>query len=256
MLSQQKLAELRTDRRSFNSQQLLNPSPLDEASLNPKYLIEVEPFEIPKRLYRFLLIDPAGTKIRKDRKGDCWSFLVCGVEPYRDDLGASDVYILDIVTEEFTHADAMDEIVDMYMRNGRIQAVAVEKVGASSAEIHISNALRAKGKHLSIKSKTLIILSPAGRKKEYRIEANLSWPLQNSKIHLAKTIPMKYRERLKVEMEKFPYFHDDTIDALSYLYDLIKDYKFGVRPKADEDFDPYAPRPSDNLGNIDGWMVV
>jgi hypothetical protein len=27
-------------------------------------------------------------------------------------------------------------------------------------------------------------------------------------------------------MEKFPYWHDDALDALAYLYDMIQNYKF------------------------------
>jgi len=27
-------------------------------------------------------------------------------------------------------------------------------------------------------------------------------------------------------MEKFPFWHDDGLDALSYLYDIIKDFRF------------------------------
>ena len=39
-------------------------------------------------------------------------------------------------------------------------------------------------------------------------------------------VPSGYRERLKSEMDKFPYWHDDGIDASSYLYDIMKDYNF------------------------------
>ncbi|MGA2467632.1 MAG: hypothetical protein ABSH06_25210, partial [Thermodesulfobacteriota bacterium] len=58
------------------------------------------------------------------------------------------------------------------------------------------------------------------------IESALAWPLNNGKLHVSKAVPYAYRERLKWEMEKFPFWHDDGLDALSYLYDIIKDFRF------------------------------
>ena len=99
-------------------------------------------------------------------------------------------------------------------------------MGISTTEIHVANALRAKGINLTIENESLVALRPAGRQKEVRIESALQWPLCNGKIKISKGIPSAYRERIKLEMEKFPYWRDDALDALSYGYDLIKDYKF------------------------------
>jgi hypothetical protein len=35
-------------------------------------------------------------------------------------------------------------------------------------------------------------------------------------------------DKLKLEMKQFPFGHDDGIDMLSYLYDIIRDYHFAV----------------------------
>lgn len=225
--SQEWLDARRANPKIFAAQHLLNPSLTGVLKLDPTRLIEVEPEHLPNNLYKFLLIDPAGMKPAKRRdRQDSWAMLVIGVYPYRDDLGASDVYILDMIVDLMNEAEAMDNIVKLYSRNGMILKVGVEKVGMTTTEIHVANALRAKGIHLSIDNESLVVLRPAGRSKEVRVEAALQWPLLNGKIKVSKGIPSAYRERLKLEMEKFPYWHDDALDALSYGYDIIKGYKF------------------------------
>ena len=40
---------------------------------------------------------------------------------------------------------------------------------------------------------------------------------------MSKNVEAAYRERIKVEMEKFPAYHDDAIDAWSYVADILKE---------------------------------
>lgn len=231
-LSEERIKILRMDRRTFSAQHLLDPSPADVQVLRPEGLIDIEPRVLPKNLVRFMTVDPAGSSIGED----AWSIMVCGVEPYMDDLGASKVYILDCCIEPMALDKAVDTIVDIYCRNGRIVKLGVEKVGISTMEIHIAKALRAKGKILTINNGSLELLRPAGRSKQQRIESALVWALNNGKIFISKSVPNAYRERIRFEMEKFPFWHDDALDSLSYVYDLIKDYNF---PRFATDFDKY-----------------
>lgn len=255
-LPEKKLAELRTNKQFFYSQQLLDPTPRGEERLNASYLKEISPSQIPKNIFRFMVIDPAG--YRKDRTGDSWGILVCGVEPYRDDIGASNIYILDAVIEPLAEAEAMDVVTKVYLRNGRILRLGVEKVSMQSMEIHVANALRAKGRVVTIDSGSLVILRPGGRSKQERILQNLQWPLNNGKLHISSSIPKHYIERLRMEMTKFPYWHDDGLDSLAYLFDLIRDYRFGARiPDEDAaqlDLSRYRRKEKD--GDRDGWILV
>lgn len=258
-LPQSRLDELKTKRQEFFSQQLLNPTPQGEEKLDFRRITSVPLESIPSNLYKFMLIDPAGQ--RKDRIGDAWALVVIGVNPYMDDLGASDIYITDLLAEPMTEDEAIAQVVDMYCRAGRVMTLGVEKVGLSTAEIHIANALRSKGKYLSIESGSLAILRPGGRPKEQRILSHLVWPLNNGKIHIVDTIPTAYKSRLEMEMQRFPFWHDDILDALSYGYDLIKDYRFSKfsfqthQPDLYERI--YGERDlAEGTVRKDGWMSV
>lgn len=221
-LSEERIKVLRMDKRTFAAQHLLDPSPVDVQVLNPSGLRDISQSSVPKNIFKFMTIDPAGSAAGED----AWAILVCGVEPYADDLGASNVYILDAMIEPMPLDTAVSQIVEMYCRAGRVVKLGVEKVGISTMEIHIAKALRAKGKVLTINNGSLELLRPAGRSKQQRIENALVWALNNGKIFVSSAVPVAYRERLRFEMEKFPYWHDDGLDCLSYVYDLIKGYNF------------------------------
>jgi len=244
----------------FHCQQLLDPTPRGHQKLDKERLILVSRADLPKRLYKFMLIDGSGDKGRRvDRAADAWAFGVIGVEPYRNDKGASKIYILDLIIEEMDLVKAQETAVEMYCRNGRILKLGIEKVAMSTTEVHIAAALRAKGKYLSIEAGNLEILKPAGRGKQERIEANLSGPLLNSNVHMLESIPAAYQKRLHMEMDRFPSWHDDGLDMVSYIYDMIKDYRFGVHPeevKVESKYDIAFRKAQSKRGSGGGWQVV
>lgn len=224
--------------RTFNCQQLLNPVPESNQKLKSEYLIEIPPEKVPANIYKFMLVDQAGDMESNKKVGDSWAIGVVGVEPKIDDIGASNIYILDLFISPASESGAINEIVRMYVRNGVILQLGVEKVGITTTHVHVANALRARGRYVSEENGSLVLLRPAGRTKQKMIESALSWPLNNGKMHIVTSIPYVYRERLKMEMDNFPYWsHDDGLNMLAYLNDMIRDYAF---PKNDMSFD-YAP---------------
>ena len=224
LLSQEQIDEKRSNEYVFNCQQLLNPTPVGIRRLNGDLLIDIDPHFIPNNLFKFMVIDPAGDS--KNGKGDAGSIIVVGVEPKIDDIGASRVFLLDAAISPMRDTEATEEIVRMYLRNGSILQVGVEKVGMTTTEIHVANALAARGRHISLVNRTLVLLKPAGRNKAQKIESALSWPLFNGKLYVSTDVPGVYRDRLRTEMEKFPFWHDDGIDTLAYFYDMVRDFKF------------------------------
>jgi ribosomal protein L14 len=173
-----------------------------------------------------MVIDPAGDSDTQQSGRDAWAMGVFGVKPSIDDIGASDVYLLDAEIQRHSSSTATDAAVRMYLRNGVIQKLGVEKIGQSTAEIHIANALRAHGRHVAVDNGALVILKPAKVKKATRIEQALEWPLNNGKIWYSTAISPDTIQRIKDEMEKFPFWHDDGLDIMAYLYDILKDFRF------------------------------
>lgn len=257
--SEDKLATLRPNKYQFACQYLLNPTPQDDLKLDPELLIEVSEPHLPARLHKVMIVDPAGE--RKDRRqGDAWGIAVIGFDPILSDSGAIDAYVLDLVIDVMSHDEALDTVVRVYERNGRILKLGVEKVGMSSHEIHVANALKAKGKTITVQNKRLVPILSGGRNKEDRILQNLVWPLQNGKLKILNTIPKAYKERLKVEMTRFPHWHDDGLDTLSYGYELIRLMKFGKQTldAEAEKKTSYKRFTFDALKNrsIEGWQIV
>jgi len=246
------LAEARSNRRTFNAQQLLDPTPESDMKLRPELLQEIDPRDIPVNILRLMPIDPAGMRVSDTREGDSWAMMVLGFQRVMDDIGAANVYILDMIIEPMTQDQAVKNVFQMYSRNGRISKIGVEKVGISTMEVHISNYLLSKGRVVTVENGGLHILQPGGRKKESRIEANVSWPLNNGKIFISTGIPIAYRERLKLEMEKFPYWKNDGLDALAYGYDMAKHFRFS---KVRQEEEKRSKWDEEQESGPRGWML-
>lgn len=207
---------------TFFCQQLLDPTPRGEESLRGSDIVMVRRGQMPMNAVRIMTIDGAGDKGRRTdgRKSDAWAIGVYGIGRTRDSDGMHDVFIMDLCIKEMPLADACKEIVKMVMRNGPIKIIGVEKVGMSTTEIHVAAALKAKGRHYTEERGNLVILSPGGRSKQYRIESAIQLPLQNSKVHMVDTVPAEMQQRILLEMEKFPAWKDDGLDGLSYVWDI------------------------------------
>ena len=222
--------------RHVNSQKLCNPTPEDDVLIDYTLLQPIEPEFLPRGRFKFMVIDQAGgddTNISKT-KGDMWSMGVVSIVPHdnsgkemnEDDLGISDVYLEDLIADQLTHSEAIEAIIRMYMRNGMIMQVGVEKVGLSTTEIHVANALATKGRKLSVDHGNLVLLRPANRSTEDRVENALTWPLNNGHLFYSTGISPVYRDKMMLEMQNFPVFHVDILNMWAYSYDLFAAFKF------------------------------
>lgn len=257
LLSQEAL-DVKKTQRTYHAQQLCNPVPESTRKLQGSLLKEVNPEHIPANILKIMVVDPAGK--REEGRGDNWAAVVIGIEPNVDDLGASNFYLTDMFIERIKEAEAPMLCAQMYIRGGMIHMLAIEKVGLSTAEIHIANALKIHGRHLSVEAKNLMTVNPAKRNKEVRIEAALGWPLLNGKIHMSTSIPVEYRDKLKEEMDAFPYgANDDGIDALSYgLRDVLQNQTVkallsSFAPQQHIDLYGDRQRPLNSIGGH-SWM--
>ncbi len=267
LMTQEGLDELKND-RSFNCQQLLDPTPLADQRLNPSFLQRIERQFIPKTVYRFMIIDQAGDDpTNKSRDGDSWAIGVFGVEPVSDEIGQSKVFIENLWVEPAGESEAIDQAVKMYISGGIIQRVGVEKVGISTTHLHIAKALRARGRYVDFsddRHTAGILLRPAGRSKNKFIEGAVAWPLNNSKLFYSSEVPARYIDRLKMEMQNFPLWHDDALNILAYLYDVIRDYRFTRQENNIDRIDKYLrngymispPNKNEELNSFPVAVVV
>lgn len=241
LLSQERLDKLKMSVH-FNSQQLCNPTPDYEIKLDFAMLQPIEPRFMPKNRLKFVLIDPAGDDAQtKGVKNDSWAMGCISVEPVMDDLGTSKIFIEDAVCDSMSLNVAVDAAVGLYLRNGRITGVGIERVGTDSAYEHVRKALLAKGRYVKIKKTerddgNMILLSPDGKSKTRRIESALSWPWNNGKIYYSTRLPASILDKLREECAKFPLYHVDFLDMIAYIYKVIEMMRFNFRCQ-DEDTD-------------------
>jgi hypothetical protein len=255
LLSERRMKELQANKQHFYSQQLLDPTPQGAQKLNPSLLLRTPRSKLPEKMWKFMTVDPAGVRESDKRDGDAWSIAVFGVSPYLSDVGMSEVYLLELVAEPLGLVEAMKTIVEMYCRHGRVQRLAVEKVGMSMMEVHIQSALKARGKNVTIDNGMLQVVRPEGRSKEQRILGALEMPLLNGKLHIVEGVKEGYLERLYTEMTKFPYWHDDILDGWAYLFDVLRDFRFGRHVPSIADMDWGKSRAAKASGT-NSWMLV
>lgn len=223
-LPEERLELFRMNPKIFYTQQLLDPTPSGSQVLDFNKIKIVHQDVIPKDLHKFIVIDPAGTSAGKD----AWACWCVGVSGTMADLWGCNLYVIDGFLEPLEMDEAMRKIVLCYTNNGHIRALGIEKVGMSSMEIHVANALMSHGKRISVENKTLVVLNPSGRKKAIRIEQSLMLPMNDGRIHISSKVKQEYVNRLRSEMDRFPAWHDDGIDALAYSYDMIKELRFSL----------------------------
>ena len=212
----------------FASQQLCNPTPKIDVKLNWDFIDIIKYKDLPKDLIRIMLVDPAGDDDQNiTTDGDAWSICIYGIAAPEetDDLNICDIYMLDAYIDVLSESEAVDTISQMYLRGGRIMTLGYEKFSNFTPMVasHVVDLLKGRGRKLTEQSHSLIWLRPAGRNKEAKIANALQWPLNNSKLHICESVPVPYRERIKMEMDQWPLWHDDGIENMAYVYDILKE---------------------------------
>lgn len=243
LVSDAKHEELKGQLHYF-SQQLCDPTPRGEQKLNAEYLNEIESQFVPRNIIKFLLVDPAGdASTNTVRKSDAWSIMLLGIEPGTDETGAWKRYILDAFIDKLDESEAVEIITNMYISGGVISKLGYEKFSnfTPAVAMHVLEALKKRGRYVNEKNKSFVWLRPASRNKNTFIANSLMWPLNNSKWFISKNVPVPFRERLKMEMQQFPYWHDDGLNTMAYLDDIIKDETFRYNLNTNK---PRALRPA------------
>lgn len=251
-VTQERLDELKTS-PFFYSQQLCNPTPQHDLQLDSSLLKKVTEKDLPKKLFKFMLIDSAGDRYTNKGKTDAWGIHVVGVEPVVDNLGSSNLYILDSFVDKMGESEAINLLSAMYLRNGMIDQVGYEKLGNITPAwlYHFQNILQTRGVRLSDSANNLTTLKHKNREKKHRITQALQLPLLNGKIHYLDTIDKKHIEQLKNEMDKHPVWNDDGIDSLAYIYDMLESFGFKYKITI-----PIDKRNVSKKGYSESWLGI
>ena len=227
--TEKELGKLKTSMH-FNSQQLCDPTPSHDMTLDPSFIIEIEHKLIPKDLFKVLIVDPAGdapTTSKNSKDTDSWAIMLFGIQApeSEDDFNICTQYLLDAYIDKLQESEAVDIINRMYLTSGRVMVLAYEKFSNFTPAVasQVVEVLRKRGRNVTEKNHSFYWTRPASREKKVKIKNALQWPLNNGRLYMSKNVEAAYRERIKVEMEKFPAYHDDAIDAWSYVADILKE---------------------------------
>lgn len=234
---------------SCNSQYLCDPTPTEDIVLDFNMFKPIEPRFLPSNRLKFVIVDPAGDDaITKGNDNDPWGICCVSVKPFMNELGLSEIYIEDVISEKMELNTAVDAAVGLYIRNGRIVGLGVERVGTDSTYEHIRKALLGKGRFLKIKKTdrdngNLVLLPSDGKQKERRVESALSWPLANSKVFYSTALDPGVLAKLKDECDKFGFVHLSVLDVISYIYKMLEKMRFNFELQVAEDEEEEFQKP-------------
>ena len=190
----------------FSAQYLNNPVPEENATFKRDQFRYYEEWDVRgKTLAKFVLIDPA---MVVSKEADYTAFVVIGVDEWNQ------IFILDIVRRKLEPSELIDMIFflrEKWMPNDvAIETAAFQKILAYS----LREDSRYKRRPFHVTE-----LKTNDRNKEQRIRG-LQPLYQNAKIFHNKLLPNNVY--LEDELIRFPKSqHDDIIDALAYLQDVI-----------------------------------
>lgn len=207
---QRKRRSMRKD--LFACHYLLDPVPKEDAVFKEEMFTTV-PKEALGELRVFLMVDQAGdptseTEARRD--SDFTGIVVVGVN------SAQDLIILDAFHGVLDPTQAVEQAMVFVMRH-RPHVIGVEKAGVGNMGFYLREELRRKGMFAVVED-----VMPQGRSKFDRVYA-LEPLARRHKIYLANSaqgIPDLMNELIRFPKGK----HDDMIDALAYVLDLLRSY--------------------------------
>jgi hypothetical protein len=212
-----------------DAQMLCDPTPKGDVRLNWEYVNIIEPHKVPKGFPKILIVDPAGdvTKIKVKSNSDCWAIGLFTVVPAEDEDSIPSVYLTDAYIDKLSESEAVDVVVRMYSKQ-YIDVLAYEQAGALPDGVirMILDEIGRRKRRPNEKDHSYHVLRHAGRPKVGRIMSAISPKLNRGKLYISKSVPFAYRERIRQETEKFPFYHDDGLDMIAYTDDVTGEVWF------------------------------
>jgi predicted phage terminase large subunit-like protein len=190
----------------FSSQYMNNPVPDEDAVFKRPWFHYYDETELRGRpLNKFTAVDPA---ISLEKEADYTSIVTVGVDHFHN------WYILDIFRDRVTPNDLINRLYITYERWHPIE-IGIENVAFQKVlQYALNEEGRKRKKYLPI-----VEVKPESRTKDERIRG--LQPLYANGVILHKK-ELVYNDYLEDELTRFPRGrHDDIIDAMSYLKDIV-----------------------------------
>lgn len=231
----------------FNQQYLLDPTSQAAQKFKKDWftIIPDRDFESVKT---FLLIDPAGDPTAEQaikRDSDFVGMLAVGVNPMYD------ILVRQMFMERVGPTEAIEAAIEFIMKYNPY-IIGIEKTGLGNMRHYLTEELRKRHRYALLED-----LTPANRSKYSRI-IELEPLARRHKIYIAAEANYKdeFFDQLKGITNGIKSKHDDLIDPLAYILDLLKIYGIGVEmAEKDTTFIPPELRNLDPVSR-DYWLSV
>jgi hypothetical protein len=230
----------------FSCHYLLDPVSKESQKFKREYFNGIADKDF-NSIRTFLLIDPAGdpTSEKSEKKdSDYYGMLVVGVNSLLD------LCIRDMFMERVSPTEAV-EVALSFMLRYNPYVIGIERAGVGNMRHYLQEELRKRGRYAIVHD-----LVPSGRSKYGRI-IELEPLARRRKIYIANE--SKYKEDFLDQATKITNGikskHDDLIDPLAYILDLLKAYGAGVEDNGDDNTIPVEYRNLDPVSQA-YWLSV
>lgn len=231
----------------FNQQYLLDPTSASAQKIKKEW-ITVIPDRDFESVKTFLLVDPAGdptAEQAKVRDSDFVGVVAVGINSMYD------ILIRQMFMERVGPTEAIEVVLSFILKYNPY-IIGIEKTGLGNMRHYLTEELRKRHRYALLED-----LAPANRSKYSRI-IELEPLARRHKIYMAAEANYKeeFYDQLKGITNGIKSKHDDLIDPLAYILDLLKVYGIGVE-MAEHDM-TYIPPEYRNLDPVsrDYWMSV
>jgi len=229
----------------FSCHYLLEPVSKQSQKFRKEYFT-IMPDKNFNSVRTFLLIDPAGdptSEAAEKRDSDFWGMVVVGVN------GEFDLMLREMYMERTDPTTAIEVAISLILRFNPY-VIGIEKTGLGNMRHYLQEELRKRGRFAVIED-----TKPAGRSKYSRV-VELEPLARRRKIFIAEEAHFRedFFDQITKVTNGIKAKHDDLIDPLAYITDLLKMYGLGMVDPGSENFVPVEYRTLDPVSR-DYWMA-
>jgi predicted phage terminase large subunit-like protein len=205
-LSPEYLSNMRKEQGSYiySCQYMLDPINPDDAIFKKQYIQYIEDLtEKPKIVEEYITVDPA---ISKEDRADYSVIMRQGIDADKKR------YVLDYRRERLDPRELINAIFEEAAKARNLRKIGIETVAFQKMLIYtIKDEMRRRGKYLPVQE-----LKADKDKVRRALQLQPAW--ENGDIYVS-----RFHKDLIRELTEFPFSeHDDTVDALAYIEQLLR----------------------------------